>query len=364
MSSAFSERFKQLRKKSDLTQEQVAEIFHVSPQSVSRWETGSNYPDTDMLPHIAIFFKVTVDDLLGTQRIAGEEQTKEYTLAIRSLFNSGQLYQAIDMARKACKEYPLHVGLHYHFVQALSTACSEQTPGFAENTEKYRDEIIAICERIILLSDYKTSLGHRVQLLKQYAAWGMKAEAKKVLETLPTEIWDSQEPWVGLVLEGEEWRKNQQHRILRARYLLEYLIRDYLAKAGLSTMQKIEFRQAKIQIESLIDIIAYDDPESSLNHLEIAEEYMLLAESFCDLGDKTQALEYVAKATTHALHHTEVMDAMDEEGSGYIAWSTPRNLPWILWQDHLLKPAFDGIRNEKDFIASFELLQANSRELK
>lgn len=47
-------------------------IFHVSPQSVSRWEMGVNYPDVEVLPHMAIFFKVTVDELLGTEAILGE----------------------------------------------------------------------------------------------------------------------------------------------------------------------------------------------------------------------------------------------------------------------------------------------------
>jgi transcriptional regulator with XRE-family HTH domain len=64
MSVYFSEKIKQLRKSYDLTQEEVADIFHVSPQSVSRWETGANYPDVEILPHIAIFFKVSVDELL------------------------------------------------------------------------------------------------------------------------------------------------------------------------------------------------------------------------------------------------------------------------------------------------------------
>ena len=67
MSNYFSTKFKNLRKANDLTQEQIAEIFHVSPQSVSRWETGANYPDIEILPHIALFFKVTVDELLGTE---------------------------------------------------------------------------------------------------------------------------------------------------------------------------------------------------------------------------------------------------------------------------------------------------------
>jgi len=364
MPTHFSEKFKQLRKHHDLTQEEIADIFHVSPQSVSRWETGANYPDTEMLPHIAIFFKVTVDELLGTELIAGEEKAKEYITDIRNLLNSGKLADAIETARQAAKEYPSNTSVHYHLVQALSAACSEHTPDFEENTKKYKDEIIAISERIISLTDYKSSLGHRVQLIQQYARWGMKEEAKQLLDTLPTEIWDTKEPWVGLVLEGKEWHKNQQSRIIRTRYLLEYLIGEFLFKADLDTVQKIEYRKAKLQIESLIDMIAYDHVEDSINHLELAFENIAIAELCCEITDSENALECVEKATQYSLYHVEMMDKTNEDGSNYMAWSTPRNLPWILWEDHLLKSQFDFVRNDERFKSCFEILKANSRELK
>jgi len=316
------------------------------------------------LPHIAVFFKVTVDELLGTAEIAGEEKAKKYTTDIRNLLNSGKLFEAIDRARKATKEYSLNTGLHYLLVQALSTACSEQTPGFEENTEKFKDEIIAISERIINLSDYKSSLGHRVQLISQYAKWGMKEEAKKVLDTLPTEIWDTKEPWIGLILEGDEWHKNQQHRIIRAMYLLEYLIGRFLSKANLSTMQKIEHRKAKMQIERLINTIAYDNVEDSVYPIELAFEEITIAELYCEIGDSTNALTYVEKATNNSMYHIEIMDKTGEDGGNYMAWSTPRNLPWILWEDHLMKPQFDFIRNNEKFIKFFEMLKSNSHELK
>lgn len=49
---------KQLRKEKGLTQEQLAEHFYVSSRSVSRWETGSNMPDVDMLIELADFYNV------------------------------------------------------------------------------------------------------------------------------------------------------------------------------------------------------------------------------------------------------------------------------------------------------------------
>ena len=52
MAIYFSEKFKKFRKERDLTQEQIAEIFYISPQAVSRWETGATYPDIEILPHM------------------------------------------------------------------------------------------------------------------------------------------------------------------------------------------------------------------------------------------------------------------------------------------------------------------------
>lgn len=49
----------------DMTQEQLAEKFGTSPQSISRWENGTTYPDIEMLPMIASYFGTTIDTLLG-----------------------------------------------------------------------------------------------------------------------------------------------------------------------------------------------------------------------------------------------------------------------------------------------------------
>lgn len=49
----FAEIFKALRKDKNLTQEQIAEVFNVSPQIISRWENDISQPNIDMLPVIA-----------------------------------------------------------------------------------------------------------------------------------------------------------------------------------------------------------------------------------------------------------------------------------------------------------------------
>ena len=55
---------KHLRKNKRLTQEQLAEHFFVSSRTVSRWETGSNMPDLDMLIELADFYDVDLREII------------------------------------------------------------------------------------------------------------------------------------------------------------------------------------------------------------------------------------------------------------------------------------------------------------
>lgn len=362
MSIYFSEKFKQLRKKFDLTQEQIADIFHVSPQSVSRWETGANYPDVEILPHMAILFKITIDELLGTEAILGEEKAAEYIKDIRNLLNAGKLYDAIDTARNAVKEYPMNYHLQGHLLQALSAVYSCESPESKENTEKLKNEIITIGERIIhYCTDQDTSLWAKWQLFNQYVKWGMKEEAKKIVYSLPSEAYYTQDLTLGYVLEGEEWLQNQKLRIIRFTIMLCDLIGAYANKADLDALQKIECLKAIAQIKNLTKPIHGDEGGT---HIENAFQNICIAELYCEAGDTENALSYVEKATQDSMVHMDMMDKTNEDGSNYFAWSTPRNLCWILWEDHLMKSQFDMIRSDERFIKCFELLKSNSRELK
>lgn len=54
-----------LRKNKNLTQAQLAESLSVSAQSVSKWENNLSVPDITLLPIIARFFGITMDELFG-----------------------------------------------------------------------------------------------------------------------------------------------------------------------------------------------------------------------------------------------------------------------------------------------------------
>lgn len=54
-----------LRKQKGMTQEHLAELLNLSPQAVSKWETGLALPDISLVPVLAGIFNVSTDELFG-----------------------------------------------------------------------------------------------------------------------------------------------------------------------------------------------------------------------------------------------------------------------------------------------------------
>ncbi len=54
-----------LRKNKNMTQEELAEVLLVSPQAVSKWENGQSVPDVELLPVIARYFGITMDEFFN-----------------------------------------------------------------------------------------------------------------------------------------------------------------------------------------------------------------------------------------------------------------------------------------------------------
>ena len=72
-----------LREKHGLKQVNLANALQVSPQAVSKWERGANYPDVNVLIRIAHLFDVSVDYLLGvTDRETGVFEATVFCSAI------------------------------------------------------------------------------------------------------------------------------------------------------------------------------------------------------------------------------------------------------------------------------------------
>lgn len=71
-----------LRKQKGLTQEQFAEMVHVSNRTVSRWENGNHMPDIDILIQISDYYEIDLRELLDGERKSEQmnQETEETVL--------------------------------------------------------------------------------------------------------------------------------------------------------------------------------------------------------------------------------------------------------------------------------------------
>ncbi|WP_442962166.1 helix-turn-helix domain-containing protein [Pseudogracilibacillus sp. SE30717A] len=60
----FGEKIKREREKRGWSQEDLAEKIYVSRQSISKWETGKNYPSIEVIINLSDLFDITIDELL------------------------------------------------------------------------------------------------------------------------------------------------------------------------------------------------------------------------------------------------------------------------------------------------------------
>jgi transcriptional regulator with XRE-family HTH domain len=79
----------ELRKEKRLTQEQLAEQIGVSRRTVSRWETGSNLPDLDVLIELSDIYSVDLREILNGERKSEQmnEELKETVLQVADYSN-------------------------------------------------------------------------------------------------------------------------------------------------------------------------------------------------------------------------------------------------------------------------------------
>ncbi len=138
MTIKLGEKIKMLRKRDGRRQDDLANALGVTNQAVSRWEANKGYPDMEMIPAIANYFHVSIDELFGYDNDR-ETRLSNYIAEIDRMLEADGKKTAAELKRqeefvgKALTEFPNEWRLQVRMASVLN---ERATRGRADNPDK------------------------------------------------------------------------------------------------------------------------------------------------------------------------------------------------------------------------------------
>ena len=243
----FERRIKSLRKSRNITQEQLAGYLDVSPQAVSRWETGASCPDISLLPQIAELFGITTDELLGVNETEKRREINAVVTETSALIEKNITEEPIRTLRSALKKYPNNDRLLCTLMYALYAASEDE-----DFCRAHDAEILSIADRIFEYSQDDDCRNEARRLLVRHCCdTGRKAEALKIAGEMP-EIETCLERNIYWVLDGEDRLSYLRDRISDDLRALTWDIWAYETHVPLPPDKKRELEELYRTIDRMV----------------------------------------------------------------------------------------------------------------
>lgn len=357
------ENLRKFRLQRELTQEQLADILGVSAQAVSRWENGTTYPDITLLPVIASYFEITLDELMGMDSFKSEEQLKELLGQLEENGSKGLIYENILLLRDAVRTYPANYELQFRLVNQLAFCEYKDGRGLSEEEKiSFNREAAEIGNRILShCTDCAIINQTTQQLCYIYSSLGEKEKAIEYAKKLPN-IGCTDTVVLGDLYEGEQQRTHLKCAIKWYTSIFWCALIN-LADLGhrnetMSDAERIEIMKKALAILELVfddgDYLNYSGTVS-ITHRHIADLAMSEGDYELALSSLEKAAQFAVMSDTlpeNARHTSLLLNNLE-----YSPFNTIKNYDFTDCRelyDKMQMDSYDAIRDDKQFISVLE----------
>ena len=338
-------KIKELRRRDGRTQEALAEALGVTNQAVSRWESGGSYPDMEIVPAIANYFHVSIDELFGYNN---ERSKKIDELADKidqmNFQNNGEdvnIDECIALARNALIEFPGNEKIMLCLASVLYNAgyvrhgeyhLSDDDGYDVLDVETHRTypewkEAISLYEKLLKTME-NGEPRHRVirELTQLYLNTGEHTRALEVIETAP-DIYGAREILRAKAVDGKKRAEAYGAALLKiVRACSELMVSGVIAnEKNISVAEKVQSLRGAIEI---FDTICTDG-NYGLHHSYIARVYTLLSLYLWLDGQKDEAF----MALDSALLHYNLWNERHTKEKGYYTAPLIKLIEHEVWQN-------------------------------
>lgn len=292
MTIFFSENIRSLRKARGVTQESFAKYLGVSFQAVSKWERNECYPDITLLPEIAEFFGVSVDELLGIDRAKKEAALTELIYNYDNFTNDDdERHKTIlDMIEK----YPNDFRVQLRYLADLMF--NKNGEDFSKNIGKIQSiydniqnnctiDTIRICSKRYMAAYYRT--------LSEYDESGVTFEdAQQIIMEMPY-MRDGQEFLMSYLYPRDTTNKWKQYTMESVEEEISLLCHGISHLEGGFIDESIDIAERINALELEIKMLNgfYDDGNYGRAWGNITYAYGHLGHLYFESGNKEKALE-------------------------------------------------------------------------
>lgn len=344
-----------LRKERHLTQEQLANAVGVTVPAVSKWESGSSYPDITLLSPIARMLGTNVDFLLSYQMEMAKSEVEELMRGIKEECENAGFRKGMTKAFNLLKEYP---NSEYLKLEVAMSVVSYTYTIESDYTEEEYQEIYKLSTRLleeVINTDNKDiNTAAKFTLATRYMTEGNYEKAEELLLSFSNIEYSSKHIMPSLYFIKGDYNKSLS---LAEQNLLQDLqnLRNDLMTIFYSTVKQNNYDKA-------LDLAKHFNnlSESFGNHMPSGAELFIYV--YLKMNDLDNALFWFEK------YIDDIIDLdMDYSKSIFFehisddivikSIGVQTDIKTGLYKGILLNPYYDIIRNKKEYIKGVEKLK-------
>lgn len=192
------------RKALGMTQEQLAAMLGVSAPAVSKWETGSSYPDITLLCPLARALETNVDTLLQFEDTLSDQQVIEAINGILEQASQGGTREAEARLQALLRQYPNCTALQFNAAAVYAGLQMLHPQADAETQNRWREAGQRLLEAVRASGNGAYWQAATVQLAGLRITAGALEEGEALLRELPERIGDPTLTWIQYFLQKEQ----------------------------------------------------------------------------------------------------------------------------------------------------------------
>ncbi len=291
------EKLRTLRQQKNITQEALANHLGITPQSVGKWERGEGFPDITLLPKIAFYFNVTIDELLCVDQAKVEEVIAEYKRQSNICKQNGENEKNLEIWEKAYSEFPND----YRVMEELMFAINRD--GEYPCPEGKAGRIIALGEELLRKSTDTRQRENVVQCLC-HTYNGIEKEKALYYADMGGSFHVTRESLKSTILDGEDGVKACQSYIMTLIHAAAMTASNMTSKMRLSHKETIEAYQFAIDILKRL----YSDGNMGFYAFDVSYYYCGIALQYAGMGDCGNTLKALGESRKYAVMEATLSD--------------------------------------------------------